>query len=132
MYPPTHTHTRVFQVLQASRACNFPGRSTLYSLVGDEYMAWMACGMNGSPWDVISDANCWLAIAAAMAAPNPGGYGECGRPVGPLSAAIGIIVRDAETDTRDKNDGCYVSIVFDYQRVGDDRRLRITCPKGRK
>lgn len=63
-------------------------------LVGDEYIAWIACGMNGSPCDVISDANCWLAMAAATAAPNPGGYGECGMPVGlPLSPGIGIIVR---------------------------------------
>lgn len=69
----------------------------LYLLVGDEYMAWIACGINGNPWDVIKDANCWLAIAAAMAAPNPGGYGECGRPAGPLSPVIGIIVRAIET-----------------------------------
>lgn len=64
--------------------------------VGDEYMAWMACGMNGNPWDVIRDANCWLAMAAAMAAPNPGGYGECGMPAaGLLSPAIGIMVSTA-------------------------------------
>lgn len=59
-------------------------------------MAWMACGMNGNPCDVIRDANCWLAIAAAMAAPNPGGYDECGIPAGLLSPEIGIMVRDAE------------------------------------
>jgi len=67
-----------------------------YLLVWDEYMAWMACGMKGNPWDVIKDANCWLAIAAAMAAPNPGGYGECGIPAAELlSPEIGIIVSAA-------------------------------------
>lgn len=49
--------------------------------------------MKGNPWDVIRDANCWLAIAAAMAAPNPGGYGECGILAAELlSPGIGIIV----------------------------------------
>jgi len=69
----------------------------VYLLVGDEYMAWMACGMKGNPWDVIRDANCWFAIAAAMAAPNPGGYGECGIPAADelLSFEIGIIVSAA-------------------------------------
>jgi len=67
-------------------------------LVGDEYMAWMACGMKGNPWDVIREANCWLAIAAAMAAPNPGilVYGECGMLAAELlSPEIGIIVSAA-------------------------------------
>lgn len=64
-------------------------------------MAWMACGMKVNPWDVIRDANCWwLAIAAAMAAPNPGGYGS---PAALPSLEIGIMVRAAST-MRKKND----------------------------
>lgn len=32
-------------------------------------------------------------MAAATAAPNPGGYGECGRLAGLLSPEIGIMVK---------------------------------------